>query len=364
MNASQHRTGMDRISLSLNGICRFCLGNSEQLYLLFGLHKDAATVIENVRLVTTIELSTTDNIDYKICAKCCTEYEQCLNFRHKCREANEQLVKALRSRICHKSPFTDEIEIVSQLNVPGIDQLFDPDTDPTATNSVHFELDGMDPVSPPLLECSSWSEPFWGGDPYETQDKFLPSSSSAATGQNSNPINAFELSCNKIGRSKYYCKICEKHFFQRNVHLQHHRRYSKMCFQCLDEKLIGIYRKELATVRHTCRICLSPKESCAEFLQHTIGHHAEEHRARDSYKCDQCDKVFMLRSETGRGRIHSCVRKLRCPHCPQVFYYAKSYQKHLRLYHNVINTEPKEASETRVTTRLQSEVDSSLSAIQ
>ncbi|XP_053690105.1 zinc finger and SCAN domain-containing protein 26-like [Sabethes cyaneus] len=339
---------MERSTLNLSEICRFCLSGSGQLFLLFGLHKDAATVIENVRLLTTIELSTADNVDYKICVKCCTDFEQCLKFRHKCMKANDELVKTLRDSSSYKSPLLpkEEVESSSEPPVVSIDQLFDQNAGPVSVDQIGLEQYGL--VTPLFLESASWPEPPWMAHSYEMEDQAADSdygSSSLLNGRHlNNPINSFELQCNKMVRSKYYCKICEKHFFQRNVHLQHHQRYSKMCFQCLDEKLIGIYQKELASVRHTCRICLMPKENCAEFLQHAISHHAEEHRARDSYKCDQCDKVFMLKSENGRGRIHNCVRKLRCPHCPQTFYYAKSYQKHLRFYHNV---DPLEETGTR-----------------
>ncbi|XP_055597684.1 uncharacterized protein LOC129747467 [Uranotaenia lowii] len=366
------------LNSKLDTVCRFCLSDDGQLYLLFGLHKDPNLVIQNVRMLTTIELSTSENINYKICETCCASFELCVKFRQTCVQA-EKRIKELRSLSClasaslpaaviPSSEIKQELE-PSPLEPEALDQLFN--EDPQMNSGGLMDQYGLNFVTPPLFDGGgNWPEqqisgaycnvgvwnspespvlpPIMGpvsptfpsptGGPQPTisttvLSKLQPASSSL-----------FASASIKISRSKYFCQICEKHFFQRNVHIQHHERYSKACFQCLDEKLTGTYRPEVALVgRHTCRICLAAKESCAEFLQHSIAHHAEEHRAKDSYKCNQCDKVFVLKGENSRGKVHNCVRKMHCPHCPQSFHYAKSYQKHLRFFHNV----PADASELK-----------------
>ncbi|XP_038113803.1 uncharacterized protein LOC119767914 [Culex quinquefasciatus] len=354
-----------QVDLRLDSVCRFCLSAEGQLYLLFGLHKNPEVVTQNVRQLTTVELSTDDNVDYKICANCCTSLELCVKFRQTCIQATKTLeeINALNLAFNIKSLIPQPpLEIKQELPEPPTEAtppasyldhhlLFNRDDTIDQVSLEQYGLNFVSPAAlPPLLETESWpSEPSWIGFPWEQNDltfeaSFPPPPTLFHHQQAMTAVQPFMTpsgsqqqlqSFQKIVRSKYFCKICEKHFFQRNVHMQHHERYSRNCFQCLDEKLIGAYQPEAASKRHTCEICLVVKESCADFLQHAIAHHAEEHRARDSYKCDRCDKVFVLKAENSRGKVHNCVKKLRCPHCPQTFYYAKSYKKHLQFYHNV-----------------------------
>ncbi|XP_055629998.1 zinc finger and SCAN domain-containing protein 12-like [Toxorhynchites rutilus septentrionalis] len=342
---------MNQESFNLNTICRFCLSSEGQQYLLFGLHKDPDLVIENVRQLTTIQLSIADGVDYKICEKCCADFELCVKFRENCIQCDQTLkeIQSFRENANTKQNVfdvsndtgEDQVKSRNDNNVTISHHHLGTNENLATPDNIFLEQYGLSFMAPPLMDSSNWSEPSWMGFPWEQNE--LPHEPLHVSNQLFlSPLPSSELepvdrnqASSKIIRSKYFCKICEKHFFQKNVHMQHHDKYSKSCFQCLDEKLIGVYRPETALSRHTCRTCLSVNNNCAEFLQHTIAHHAEQHRDKHSYKCDQCDKVFVMKTDSSRGKVHNCVKKLRCPHCPQAFYYAKSYRKHLQFYHNV-----------------------------
>lgn len=330
--------------IDLGSICRFCLKSEGQLFLLLGLHRDAKLIKDNVRHLTGIELSIADKIDYKICSECCAMFEMFIKFRKMCMEMNQVYKNIKLISHTQASPYVEstsdlkeELECSMESSTPTIESLFGKDDDDSFSPGQNY-------LSSPLFETDIWTDPLWIGSSWEKNELSCEASHSTTQQffptifqKNSHDGDSHSItapSATRIVRSKYYCKICEKHFFQRNVHMQHHDRYSKACFQCLDEKLIGVYRPELALNRHTCRICYTEKETCAEFLQHAIAHHSDENRTKDSYKCKQCDKVFVMKSESHRRKVHNCVRKLHCPHCPQAFQYAKSFQKHLRIYHS------------------------------
>lgn len=131
----------------------------------------------------------------------------------------------------------------------------------------------------------------------------------------------------------YFCGYCEARFSchaERNAHMQLHSFKCRFCDNHYPrQNLVSQHERihELSVVEVSCR-------KCGELFRdkHFLNRHIiEEHPRSTRYKCDLCEKSFLLKSQRTAHRKGHILRQ-QCAECGKWFTDKSGLNRHIRTH--------------------------------